>query len=204
MTTLPNTAALAIDLNKCFVPGTAPGYGELPAPDGDQVIAPLVAIAALVDLYAATGDAHTLDHSSFTANGGPWPPHGRAGTPGGELVPEIAAVMTPGWFFAKGVTSDVDAYSAFEVTDLAERLREAGITRLLAGGLVTNVCVLASVLDALREGFEVDVLTDACRGIDAPGLPTPEEAFAQMAAAGATLTTSRELLAAAALDGALR
>ncbi len=191
----PNTdAVLAVDVQKGFMPGTEPGYGELPAPGGDAVAAPLARLAARVGVVAASGDSHTPDHSSFTGQGGPWPVHCVAGTPGAELHPLIAAALTPDWFFPKGTTRDTDSYSAFEGTDLAERLRAAGIERLLIGGLVTNVCVQATAADALQAGFDVVVVTDACRAIEAPGLTSGDEALAALRDAGATLATSSELL----------
>lgn len=190
------TAVGAVDAQKGFMPGTLPGFGELPAPEGDQVAAPLAALAGLGNVFFATGDGHTAQHMSFTEQGGPWPAHCVLDSAGAELHPLIANALTPGWMFYKGTTDDVDAYSAFEVTDLAARLRAAGVRVLIIGGLVTNVCVLATVLDALREGFVVIVVADACRGIQAPGLPSHQEALEQMRQAGAVTTTSTELLIA--------
>ncbi len=186
-------AVLAVDVQRGFMPGDAPGYGELPAPGGDRVAAPLAALAGHVSIFAASGDSHPADHSSFKTRGGIWPAHCVAGTPGARLHPLIEQALTPGWFFAKGTTRDADAYSAFAVSDLADRLRQAGITRLLVGGLVTNVCVLATAMDALAAGFEVVVLTDACAAVQAAGVPTGQEALAQLRESGATLTTSSAL-----------
>jgi nicotinamidase/pyrazinamidase len=187
-------ALLVVDAQRGFMPGSEAGYGELPAPDGDAIAPPLAAIALRLRLVAASGDMHTPDHSSFASQGGPWPVHCVAGTPGAELHPLIASVLTPGWFFAKGTARDADAYSAFAVSDIAERLRLAGIRRLIIGGLVTNVCVLRTALDALAAGFGVVVLTDACRAIPGGGgVPTGEQALAQLQAAGAKLAVSGEL-----------
>lgn len=193
---LDTTAIGAIDGQKGFMPGSAPGFGELPAPEGDLIAAPLFAVRHLGRLFFNTGDGHTATHSSFTAHGGIWDVHCVLDTPGAELHPLLHAAMTPGWMFHKGTTDETDHYSAFEATDLEARLRGEGITTLVMGGLVTNVCVVATVLDALAAGFRVIVLSDACRGIDAPGLPSHHEALEQMRAAGATLTTSTELLLA--------
>jgi nicotinamidase/pyrazinamidase len=186
-------AVLAVDVQRGFMPGDGPGYGELPAPGGEHVAAPLAALAGGVALFAASGDSHPPDHCSFTAQGGPWPPHCVTGTAGARLHPLIEQALTPGWFFAKGTTAQSDAYSAFAVSDLAERLRAAGIERLLVGGLVTNVCVLATALDALSAGFEVVVLTDACAAVKAQGVPSEQEALTQLREAGATLAASGEL-----------
>jgi nicotinamidase/pyrazinamidase len=186
-------AVFAVDVQKGFMPGDEPGYGELPAPDGAAVAAPLAELAGHVNLVLASGDAHTPDHSSFAAQGGAWPVHCVAGTPGAELHPLVAEVLTPGWFFAKGTTRDTDAYSGFQGTDLAVRLRAAGIERLLIGGLVTNVCVRATALEALQAGFEVIVVTDACRAITADGVPSAEQTFTELRERGAVLASSAEL-----------
>jgi nicotinamidase/pyrazinamidase len=63
----------------------------------------------------------------------------------------------------------------------------------VVGGLATDYCVRASVLDALKHGFELQVLTDAVRGVDLQ-LGDSERALQEMQAAGATLTTAEELI----------
>lgn len=199
--TTATTAVLAVDAQQGFMPGTAPGYGELPAPDGDLIAAPLAALAPLGRVFAASADQHPADHCSFQAAGGPWPAHCVAGTPGADLHPLVAAQVTGGWLFAKGTTVDTDSYSAFDAADpdgmlLGDRLRADGIDTVIVGGLVTNVCVLETVMDGLAEGFRVIVARDAVRGI--PGgedLLSPEQALGRMAAAGADV---RDLAAAAA------
>ncbi len=51
-------------------------------------------------------------------------------------------------------------HSAFEYTDLADRFRAAGIKTLLVSGFDIDCCVNATVQDALREDFNVLVLSD--------------------------------------------
>ena len=67
---------------------------------------------------------------------------------------------------SKGTHRDQDAYSGFEGTDLAMRLRTAGVRRLFIGGLATDYCVLNTVRDALREGFAVLLLEEAIRAVN--------------------------------------
>jgi nicotinamidase/pyrazinamidase len=68
-------------------------------------------------------------------------------------------------------------------------LRAEGFARLLDGGLATDYCVKATVLDALAAGFEVVVLADACRAVDVePG--DGDRAFDAMRAAGAEIAAA--------------
>ena len=107
---------------------------------------------------------------SFAEQGGIWPPHCVQDTPGAAFHPDLqlpddAAVVT------KADTADREAYSAFDSGELAEQLRAAGTKRLWVGGLATDYCVKASVLDAVQlPGLRVHVITDAIRAVDAaPG-----------------------------------
>ena len=133
----------------------------------------------------ASRDWHPADHCSFAARGGPWPPHCVADTPGADfcadlsLPPEVEVI-------SKARESDKDAYSAFSGTDLARRLADLAVKRLFVGGLATDYCVRASVLDALRAGFDVVLLVDAVRAVNAnPG--DGAEALEEMRAAGARI-----------------
>ncbi len=56
-------------------------------------------------------------------------------------------------------------------TGLEAWLRQRGFSRLFLCGLATDFCVAWSAEDAVRLGFAVTVVEDACRGI---GLPTPD------------------------------
>jgi nicotinamidase/pyrazinamidase len=95
---------------------------------------------------------------------------------------------------SKASAADRDAYSAFEGTDLAEQLLGAGASRLLIGGLATDYCVLNTVLDGRRLGFDVLLLADAIRAVDVRA-GDGERAVAAMLAAGARPITFAELAA---------
>ena len=184
-------AMLIVDVQNDFCPG-----GALPVPDGDRVIPVLNAVIQRLagrPIYASR-DWHPPDTTHFTAFGGPWPVHCVAGTPGAELradlrLPADASIVS------KGQDRKDDGYSAFEGATgqgrrLADDLRARGVTDLVVGGLATDYCVRASVLDARRAGFAVTVLTDAVAGI------WPEaaaRALQEMQQAGARLLSSGEL-----------
>ena len=102
-----------------------------------------------------------------------------------RAAPGIAAL--PGPVIDKATTLDADAYSGFDATGLAALLRDAGITHVLVGGLATDYCVKATVLDALSAGFDVTVLADAVAAVDVePG--DGARALEEMAPPGRTCT----------------
>jgi nicotinamidase/pyrazinamidase len=171
---------LIVDVQHDFLPG-----GALGVADGDQVIPALLEAAEDADVIVVSRDAHPPDHCSFADQGGVWPVHCVEGTHGAELHPAIAA-LEPDVTIAKATTHDRDAYSAFDGTGLEEQLRARDVDRIVIGGLATDYCVRASVLDALRAGFAVTVLTDGIRGVDVePG--DSERALEEMRAAGAEI-----------------
>jgi nicotinamidase/pyrazinamidase len=157
-------ALLIIDFQNDFTPG-----GALAVPDGDAVADHLNELASSdrFDLVVATRDWHPPDHSSFAAQGGPWPEHCVAGTDGAQLNPSLDAARVD-IVLDKGTVPDTEGYSGFDGTDLATLLRERGIDRVVVAGLATDYCVRATALDALREGFAVTVDEAGSRGID-PG-----------------------------------
>ena len=179
--TMPETALIAVDVQHDFLPG-----GALGVPGGDAVVEPLVRAASAAGLVVKTGDAHTADHCSFTDQGGIWPVHCVAGTHGAELHPAIAALDGP--LVEKATTQGADAYSGFDATGLTELLRDAGVTHVLVGGLATDYCVKATVLDALQAGFRTTVLADAIAAVDA-NQGDGQRALEEMVAAGAQIAT---------------
>ena len=157
-------ALLIIDMQVDFLPG-----GALGVAGGHEVVAP---INHLIDLFTRGGlpvfasrDWHPEDHCSFQAQGGPWPPHCRAGTPGAAFAAELA-LPDDAVVVSKADTKAVDAYSAFAGTTLSAQLRARGVTRLTVCGLATDYCVLNTVTDALEEGFTTLLVLEAMRAVD--------------------------------------
>jgi nicotinamidase-related amidase len=179
-------ALLIVDPQVDFCPG-----GALPVPGGDAVMPAVNRAAAALPLTVASRDWHPASHCSFRAQGGPWPVHCQAGTPGAELHPALDRRRIQ-HVFSKGTDAAREAYSAFDDTGLAGWLREHGVRRLYVGGLATDYCVRASVLDAIREGFEVVVLEDAVGAVNVtPG--DGDRALDEMRAAGAAVARSDEV-----------
>lgn len=156
-------ALLIVDPQVDFLPG-----GSLGVPQGDAVLAP---INRLIDLYRTHGlpvyvsrDWHPALHCSFAGQGGPWPVHCVAGSDGARFAPGLQ--LNDATVVSKATTVDVDAYSAFNGTGLADTLRERGIRRLVVCGLATDYCVLNTVLDGMAGGFEVLLATEAIRAVN--------------------------------------
>ena len=151
-------------------------------PDGDAVAERLNELIAsgTFDLVVATRDWHPPDHWSFTEQGGPWPVHCVAGTPGAELHPALDPVVVD-VIVDTGRDPDTEGYSGFDRTDLAALLRDHGIDHVTVAGLATDYCVRATALDALCEGFAVTLDTAASRGIEPA---TSERALDDVRAAG--------------------
>jgi nicotinamidase-related amidase len=66
-----------------------------------------------------------------------------------------------------------------------------GRRRLLISGLLTEACVSFPVLSALKDGYEVFVVADACGGLTAT---SHDLALRRMAAAGASMTSWLQVL----------
>ena len=56
--------------------------------------------------------------------------------------------------------------NSFRDTDLEQRLRETGVEELLVVGMMTSMCVDATVRAAVDLGFDCTVAHDACATLD--------------------------------------
>ncbi len=173
-------ALIVVDVQNDFCAG-----GALAVPDGDAVVPVLnrameAARQAGVPI-AVSRDWHPQRHCSFEAQGGPWPPHCIQETEGAAFHPELA--LPEGvHLVSKGTFEAEDQYSALDGTGLGDWLRHQGVQRLWVGGLAQEVCVRATVLDALKEGFAVKLMREATRPVDVTG---GRQALDEMLEAGA-------------------
>jgi len=194
---------LIVDLQNDFCPG-----GSLPVPLGDEIVPMVNRLAADFQHVILTQDWHPHGHASF-ASSHPgkqpfdtveapygeqilWPDHCVQGTKGAAFHPDLGAPHAE-LIVRKGFRRAIDSYSAFRENDrrtptgLAGYLRERGFERLTLGGLATDFCVLFSAIDGREAGFEVSVVTSACRGIEVDG--SLARAMRSMSEAGVTLLT---------------
>lgn len=201
-------ALILVDLQNDFLPG-----GTLAVDHGDRVI-PVInqLLDKNFDVVVATKDYHPRNHGSFAETHGKkagdhvdlfgldqilWPVHCVAGTKGAEFC--------SGWnqekvaeIFYKGTDKTIDSYSTFfdnghrKSTGLDEFLKGRKVKQVYIAGLATDYCVKYSVLDALKLGFEVYVVSDACRAVNL-NKEDEQKAIEEMRKAGAHIVISEEI-----------
>lgn len=164
-----SAALLVVDVQNDFCPG-----GSLAVEKGDTIVPVLnqyLARAADADMQIyASRDWHPQRTSHFAEFGGTWPAHCVRGTHGAEFHPELR--LPPRTIIvSKGMGDADEGYSALEAelpdgNSLLQELIRQGVTILYVGGLATDYCVRASVLDALRAGIKTYILLDAMLGVN--------------------------------------
>lgn len=186
---------LIVDPQLDFMPG-----GALAVPNGDKIIGPLNKAISIMGGCDFGQIFMSMDwHPERTSHFDHWPVHCRRGfertyPPDNLNIWELFTFKFP--VFYKGFRQDEDCYSAFdgfnsELYPLEEVLKQQGVYELYVGGLATDYCVKATVLDALKFGFPVSVLTDCIAAVKED---SGERAIAQMCAAGARIITTETML----------
>ena len=185
-------ALVVVDIQNDFCPG-----GALAVSEGDQIVPIVNQLIQEFPLVISTQDWHPENHISFKQRGGPWPPHCVQGTQGAQLHPELKT-DTISYYFRKASSPDKDDYSEFAGKDeqgrsLDEVLKSHDVKSLYIVGLATDYCVLETVLDGLKYGYEVYPVIDAMRAVNVDP-DDGERALRKMAYNGAHLVTSDEVL----------
>ncbi len=186
-----STALVVVDLQNDF----ADPAGSLAVAGAEAVVT--VVNGALAEavgagaLLVATQDWHPTSTPHFAKDGGIWPVHCVGGTWGAGLHPALE-LPADASRVRKGEHGE-DGYSGFTMrdpvtgaevpTELEGLLRERGIERVVVCGLATDYCVKATALDAVRLGFEVELLPDAVAAVNLEP-DDGERALAEMAEAG--------------------
>ncbi len=186
----PTDALIVVDVQNDFCSG-----GALAVSDGDAVVSIINGLIGKFSTLVFTRDWHPPDHCSFADPpqflDGSWPVHCVRDTSGAAfhpdlIVPEDAIVVD------KATERIPDAYSGFDGTGLAARLRADGVRRVFICGLATDYCVKATALDAHAARLDVYVLADACRAVDHPP-GTGLAALAEMNDSGVNCIRSGDL-----------
>lgn len=157
----------------------------------------------------ATQDWHPANHMSFASNHNGkksfdtinlsdgriqvlWPTHCLQETDGAKILLNQALITK---VVRKGMDPKFDSYSGFmddggAKTELDKALKAADIKTLIVYGVATDYCVKATVLDGLKEGYNVYVVSDLCRGVDAEA---SKAALEEMKQKGATIWNSLDM-----------
>lgn len=116
-------------------------------------------ILALTRGFRKSGNRVVFACDSFMENdfifGGRMKAHAIRGTGGDHPIDELE--MQPGDLFLPK-----RRMSAFYKTDLDQTLRTWGVHTAVICGIVTNVCVLLTALDAIQNDFRGVLVSDAC------------------------------------------
>lgn len=183
-------ALIVTDVQYDFLPG-----GALGVEDGDRVIPVINRLMPLFEHVVFSRDWHPEGHVSFSRApefvDKSWPRHCVRGTPGAEFhrdleKPERVLVVS------KATDPEKEAYSCFQDTGLAEKLRGRGVKRVFVTGLATDYCVKWTAQDALKNGFDVVLVSDAVAGIDVPE-GNVEKAVSELKEQGAVFADSSDI-----------
>lgn len=158
-----DTALIVVDMQHDF----ADPAGSLYVNEGEQIVegvnTEIAAARAAGALVVYTQDWHPETTPHFAKDGGLWPVHCVADTPGADFV---AGLTTGDHIIRKGLGPE-DGYSGFtgrdlrrqrlEPTELGDWLEDAGIQRVQVIGLAGDWCVKATALDAVELGYPTTV-----------------------------------------------
>lgn len=192
-----NRALLIVDVQNDFCPG-----GALAVPEGDKVVPVLNKYIALFSSknlpVFASRDWHPEKTKHFKHFGGLWPKHCIRGTEGANFHPNLK-LPEQTIIVSKGMNPEQDSYSVFQAIDskgntFIKILNSLEVTELYVGGLATDYCVKETVLDALRQNFDVKLLIDATRGVSGEN---SNRAIKEMTRRGAQKITLEKLSKAA-------
>ncbi|QYO76869.1 bifunctional nicotinamidase/pyrazinamidase [Devosia salina] len=204
----PEDVLVVVDVQYDFLPG-----GSLAVAGGDEIVPLINKLAQKFRNVVLTQDWHPADHISFAsqhAGKAPfetieldygiqvlWPDHCVWQTRGAEISTDLD-IPHAQLIIRKGYNRQIDSYSGFQeadretLTGLAGYLNERDVGRLFVVGLATDFCVAWTALDGAAGGFDVTVIEDATRAINADG--SLEKAWADMDEAGVARVMSREIL----------
>lgn len=202
------SALIVVDIQNDFCPG-----GALAVPHGDDVVPVANMLLKEMPISVLTQDWHPAMHVSFSSSIGKppyfldqsvapprmlWPDHCVAGSAGADFHPALRTDLAR-LILRKGANPNLDSYSAFFENDgttstgLSGWLKALGIGSIVVVGLATDYCVKATSIDGRRLGFDVRVVEEGIRGVDAaPG--DSEKAIESMISAGCRMLALKEII----------
>ena len=189
---MQNTALVVVDMQYDFI------NGSLACQNADNAIAQTLKFIEkhtkdnggeeyeILDTFPIlfTRDFHPADHSSFTGQGGTWPPHCVAGQHGSHIHESLAQYVCEELTFDKGCDKTAEQYSGFEAQNNAEQslgeiLELLDTTDVYVCGIATEYCVRNTCEDLQKAGFKVHLLSECLAYVDAEGHKKALEEMAQ-------------------------
>jgi nicotinamidase/pyrazinamidase len=207
--TYDQVVSVNVDIQNDFCPG-----GSLAVADGNEVVAPMNQVNEWVrdnnGRVIFTRDWHPEQTPHFEQ----WPVHCVQGTVGAEFHPDLE--LKPSDTIASKGMGQSNGYSGWRADlepNRTERVDEAirknllhNRIALIVGGIATDVCVRATVLDGLRTAsrfgdgqLDIFVVKDGVAAVNAEA-GDGDKALEEMEEAGARLVTSEDVLAGAAFQ----
>lgn len=156
-----NTAILIIDMVWDFVDPS----GALPVKDADELIPNINREIKNADVLIHVCDEHREDDKEFEI----YPPHCIKGTKGALIVEgfkyfKLINFVHKKTRFSGFFNTDIKGYSKLE-----KILRQNNVDELLITGVCTEICVLATTLDALMRDYKVTLPKDCTKGLTDAG-----------------------------------
>lgn len=180
-------ALILVDIQNGFCAG-----GNLAVPHGEEVVEFANKLKGEVidgkfsyDVVIGTQDWHPSGHGSFASvhdkdifsmhelDGLPqvmWPDHCVMGTKDAEFHPDLDLHRVT--VFRKGIDPMIDSYSGFydnghrRSTGLKEYLQSLDVNFVSCVGLALDYCVGFTAMDAIKCGFETEVIVEGCRAVN--------------------------------------
>ncbi len=182
-------ALIVVDVQVDFCPG-----GSLAVKNANSII-PI--INSLIKIFLDKNlpiifsrDWHPADHCSFKESGGTWPIHCVQNTKGAMFHPDLL-VPQDAIIISKAQEKDKEAYSTFQDTLLAEKLKELKVKRTFICGLATDFCVKETAIDSSKIGFETFVIIDATKAVFPEKL---EETLKELTKNNIKIITSKDII----------
>lgn len=195
-----HSALILVDIQNDFCPG-----GALAVTGGDEIVEVVNRLMPFFPLIVTTQDWHPSNHISFQEQGGVWPPHCVQNSRGAQLHSSLNRKGID-HYFRKAFLADADSYSGFDGVEekglsLNQILKAKKIKKVYLSGLATDYCVKETALDALKNGYEVILITDAIRAVNV-NEGDGEKALKELSQLGAQVISSKELIKKAKTAGA--
>jgi nicotinamidase-related amidase len=148
-------ALLLIDLLNDFVnegsPMAVPGIRKIIDPIKDQ--AEKARKQEYPIIYVC--DCHQEDDREFKL----FPPHAKKGTSGANVIDELRPE-------GNDILVRKNSFSGFCDTVLDDTLKKLSVGKIMITGIITNMSVQYTAVDAVMRGYEVEIIKEAVTGLN--------------------------------------